>query len=114
MLIQNAPHLVGHQSFIVPSYKWWNGPFYGIGMKVYDILAGELNIHTSKSISVEETLHKIPTLETEGLLGGTMYYDGQFDDSRLAINLAQPYGAIPLNWYKLQDCIKININLFKA
>ena len=104
LLIQNAPHLVGHQSFIVPSYKWWNGPFYGIGMKVYDMLAGELNIHTSKSMSVEETLHKIPTLETEGLLGGTMYYDGQFDDSRLAINLAQTahdHGAIPLNYVQV-------------
>lgn len=104
LLIQNAPHLVGHQSFIVPSYKWWNGPFYGIGMKVYDMLAGELNIHTSESISVEKTLRKIPTLETEGLLGGTMYYDGQFDDSRLAINLAQTahdHGAIPLNYVQV-------------
>lgn len=109
LLIQNAPHLVSHQSFIVPSYKWWSGPFYGVGMKVYDMLAGKLNIKKSKSLSVEETLEKIPTLETEGLLGGTMYYDGQFDDSRLAINLVQTaasQGAIPLNYMKVTGLMK--------
>jgi len=109
LLIQNAPHLVSHQSFIVPSYKWWSGPFYGVGMKVYDVLAGKLNIKKSKNLSVKETLEKIPTLETEGLLGGTMYYDGQFDDSRLALNLAQTaadHGALPLNYVKVTGLLK--------
>ncbi len=109
LLIQNAPHLVSHQSFIVPSYKWWSGPFYGVGMKVYDVLAGKLNIKKSKNLSVEETLEKIPTLETEGLLGGTMYYDGQFDDSRLALNLAQTaadHGALPINYMKVTGLLK--------
>ncbi|NET32090.1 MAG: glycerol-3-phosphate dehydrogenase/oxidase [Cyanothece sp. SIO1E1] len=114
LLIQNAPHLVSHQSFIVPSYKWWSGPFYGVGMKVYDVLAGKLNIKKSKSLSVEETLKKIPTLETEGLLGGTMYYDGQFDDARLALNLAQTaadHGAIPLNYMKVTGLLKNSSDL---
>ncbi len=109
LLIKNAPHLVGHQSFIVPSYKWWNGPFYGVGMKVYDVLAGKLNIKTSRHLSVEETLEHIPTLEKKGLLGGTMYYDGQFDDSRLAIHLAQTAaneGAIPINYMKVTRLLK--------
>ncbi len=114
LLIQNAPHLVSHQSFIVPSYKWWSGPFYGVGMKVYDVLAGKLNIKKSKSLTVEETLEKIPTLETEGLLGGTMYYDGQFDDSRLALNLAQTaadHGALPLNYMKVTGLLKNSSDL---
>lgn len=109
LLIQNAPHLVSHQSFIVPSYKWWSGPFYGVGMKVYDVLAGKLNIKKSKSLSVEQTLEKIPTLETDGLLGGTMYYDGQFDDARLALNLAQTaadHGALPINYMKVTGLLK--------
>ncbi len=109
LLIQNAPHLVSHQSFIVPSYKWWSGPFYGVGMKVYDVLAGKLNIKKSKSLSEKETLEKIPTLETDGLLGGTMYYDGQFDDARLALNLAQTaadHGALPINYMKVTNLLK--------
>lgn len=109
LLIQNAPHLVSHQSFIVPAYKWWNGPFYGVGLKVYDMLAGKLGIKKSKNLSKEEVLEKIPTLEPEGLLGGTIYYDGQFDDSRLAINLAQTAadeGGVPLNYMKVTDLIK--------
>lgn len=109
LLIQNAPHLVSHQSFIVPSYKWWNGPFYGVGMKVYDALAGKLGIKKSKSLSKEEVLQKIPTLEPEGLNGGTIYYDGQFDDSRLAINLAQTavdHGATTVNYMKVTGLLK--------
>lgn len=114
LLIQNAPHLVSHQSFIVPSYKWWNGPFYGVGMKVYDALAGKLGIKKSKSLSAEEVLKKIPTLEPEGLIGGTIYYDGQFDDSRLAINLAQTaadHGAAPINYMKVTGLLKNGSNL---
>ena len=89
LLIQNAPHLVSHQAFIVPNYVWWDGPFYGVGMKVYDMLAGKLGLGPSRRLSKEETLEHIPTLEPEGLRGGVIYFDGQFDDSRLAVNLAQ-------------------------
>lgn len=109
LLIQNAPHLVSHQSFIVPSYKWWSGPFYGVGMKVYDMLAGKLGIKKSKSLTKEQVLEKIPTLEPEGLNGGTIYYDGQFDDSRLAINLAQTavdHGATTINYMKVTGLLK--------
>ncbi len=89
LLISNAPHLVHHQAFVVPSYDWWSGPFYGIGLKVYDMMAGRLGLGPSKRISREETLQRIPTLEPHELRGGIIYYDGQFDDSRLVINLAQ-------------------------
>ena len=117
LLIQNAPHLVSHQSFIVPSYEWWNGPFYGVGMKVYDALAGKLGIKKSQTLSKEETLEKIPTLEPEGLRGGVMYYDGQFDDSRLAINLAQTIvdeGGTPINYMKVTDLIKNGAGLIEG
>ena len=88
LLFHNAPHLVHHQSFIVPNYSWWEGPFYGIGMKFYDMLAGKLGIKPSKHLSREETLERIPTLEPDELKGGVIYYDGQFDDARLALTLA--------------------------
>ncbi|MFZ4682988.1 MAG: FAD-dependent oxidoreductase, partial [Terrimicrobiaceae bacterium] len=101
LLHRNAPHIVHHLSFIVPRYKWWEGPFFGIGMKVYDALAGKLNLSPSKILSREETLKRIPNIEPENLLGGVEYFDGQFDDSRLAITLAQTaadHGATLINY----------------
>ena len=89
ILRRNAPHLVHDLPFIVPTYDWWEGPFYGIGLKLYDMLAGKEGFGPSQILSVEKTVEKIPTVETEGLQGGVIYHDGQFDDSRLVINLAQ-------------------------
>lgn len=109
LLIQNAPHLVHDQAFIVPSYEWWQGPFYGVGMKAYDLLAGRLGIGRSQMLSREETLRRIPTLEPEGLHGGVIYYDGQFDDARLAIHLAQTMvdlGGTPLNYTRVTGLLK--------
>ena len=109
LLLQNAPHLVRNQAFIVPNYDWWEGPFYGVGMKVYDLMAGKLGLGPSKMLSVEETIERIPTLETEGLRGSVVYYDGQFDDSRLAVNLAQTmyeHGGVPLNYCQVTGLLK--------
>ncbi|MCB1085063.1 MAG: glycerol-3-phosphate dehydrogenase/oxidase [Chlamydiia bacterium] len=108
-LCQNAPHLIYHRPFFVPSYHWWEGPFYGIGLKVYDLLAGKLGIKTSKHLSKKETLEALPNIEREGLRGGTLYYDGQFDDSRLAIALAQTaadHGASLLNYCRVTGLVK--------
>jgi glycerol-3-phosphate dehydrogenase len=101
ILRQNAPHLVHDLAFVVPNYVWWEAPFYGIGMKVYDVLAGRYGFGHSRVLSHDEVLAHIPTLETAGLRGGVLYYDGQFDDSRLLINLAQTadqQGAVLLNY----------------
>ncbi len=109
LLLQNAPHLVSNQAFLVPSYIWWEGPFYGAGMKVYDLLAGKFGFGPSKRLSREETLKRIPTLEPEGLRGGVVYHDGQFDDSRLAINLAQTvteFGGTPINYMEVTGLVK--------
>ncbi|MCF8091490.1 MAG: glycerol-3-phosphate dehydrogenase/oxidase [Desulfotignum sp.] len=104
LLIRNAPHLVSNQAFIVPNYEWWDGPFYGAGMKVYDMLAGKLGLSPSRHLSKKETLEQIPTLEPQKLRGGVVYYDGQFDDARLAVNLAQTMvdqGGTPVNYMKV-------------
>lgn len=101
ILRENAPHLVHDLAFVVPNYDWWEAPFYGIGLKVYDLLAGRFGFGPSKILSTEETLNRIPTLRTDGLRGGVIYYDGQFDDARLLINLvrtAADQGATLLNY----------------
>jgi len=109
LLHKNAPQLVHHLSFIVPRYKWWEGPFFGIGLKVYDALAGKLNLAPSRILSREETISRIPNIETENLLGGVEYFDGQFDDARLAITLAQTaadHGASLLNYVRVTGLTK--------
>jgi glycerol-3-phosphate dehydrogenase len=88
LLRQNAPHLVHDLAFVVPNYSWWEAPFYGIGLKLYDLLAGKYGFGASKLLSKEETLARLPALEPEELRGGVVYYDGQFDDARLLIHLA--------------------------
>ena len=88
LLRQNAPHLVTDLAFVVPNYEWWEAPFYGIGLKVYDLLSGRYGFGGSEILSKDETLARLPTIKTEGLRGGVVYYDGQFDDARLLINLA--------------------------
>ncbi len=117
LLLQNAPHLVKNQQFIIPIYEWWEGPFYNIGMKVYDLMSGKLGLGPSQKISKEETLAAIPNLDQNGLLGGIIYYDGQFDDSRLAINLAQTAvdnGATVLNYIKAIGFTKDENNLLNG
>lgn len=109
LLCKNAPHLIHHLPFLVPTYHWWEGPFYGIGMKIYDLLAGKLGIEPSRRLTRRATLKAIPTLQPEGLKGGVIYYDGQFDDARLAITLAQTaadQGATLLNYMKVTGLIK--------
>lgn len=111
ILCRNAPHLVRNQSFIVPNYKWWEGPYYGVGLKVYDWMAGELGLGKSRWLSREEVLELAPTLDGDGLRGGVLYHDGQFDDARLAISLAQTaarHGATLLNYCRVAELIKTN------
>jgi glycerol-3-phosphate dehydrogenase len=101
ILRQNAPHLVHDVPFVVPNYSWWEAPFYGIGLKIYDLLAGQYGFGKSKILSREETLEHLPTLQQDGLKGGVIYHDGQFDDSRLLIHLMQTavdHGAVVLNY----------------
>lgn len=109
LLRQNAPHLVRNQSFVIPNYTWWTGPFYTVGMKVYDMMAGKLGLGPSEHITKEETLKAIPNISDKELTGGVIYYDGQFDDARLAINLAQTFvenSGIAINYMKAVGLIK--------
>src|ERR1044071_1555151 len=111
ILIKNAPHLVKNQAFIVPNYKWWEGPYYGVGLKVYDWMAGSLGFGPSQFLSREETLSLAPTLDAEGLRGGVLYHDGQFDDARLAIHLAMTaadHGATVINYMSVEGLLKAN------
>jgi glycerol-3-phosphate dehydrogenase len=109
IMVRNAPHLVSDLAFLVPQYKWWEGPFYGVGMKLYDLLAGALNLQRSRSLGRDETIAAIPNIEREGLIGGVMYHDGQFDDARMAVTLARTaatHGAAVANHLEVRGLIK--------
>lgn len=94
LLHANAPHLVQDMTFVIPNYKWRDQALYAVGMKMYDGLAGRRNFGHSSILNVAETRALIPTVEPGGLIGGVSYHDGQFDDARLAINLAQTAGRL--------------------
>jgi len=109
LLKQNAPHLVKNLKFIIPNYAWWDGPFYTIGLKLYDMMAGKLGLGPSIHISKEETMSIIPNLIEKDLHGGVIYHDGQFDDARLAINLAQTItenGGHVINYFGVDGLLK--------
>ena len=110
-MLRNAPHLVRNLSFVVPNYEWWESPFYGLGLKAYDWMAGNLGLGPSEFLSLEETLAAAPTLDPTGLRGGTRYHDGQFDDARMAIHLsmtAADHDAVVLNYFPVEGFIKSN------
>jgi len=109
LMLKNASHLVSNQSFLIPNYNWWDTLKYTIGLKLYDFLAGKLSFGKSVSISKKKTIVRLPTLKTDNLKGGVVYHDGQFDDSRLAVNISQTCienGATVLNYCKVKGLLK--------
>ena len=103
-LLDNASHLCGTLPFVVPAYGRWTKFYYGVGLKVYDFLSFRWSLGKTKWLSPAETLKRMPELNPDRLCGGVLYYDGQFDDSRLAINLAQTaveQGATILNYFEV-------------
>lgn len=97
---RNAPHLVHDLTFVVPVYRWWMVPFYYVGLKLYDLLSGRLSLGKSTYIRPSAVMEYLPTVRRQGLRGGIVYHDGQFDDSRMAVSLAktaEQFGAVVLN-----------------
>jgi glycerol-3-phosphate dehydrogenase len=100
-LLANAPHLAQPLPFVMPSYKFWEAPFYGIGLKMYDALAGKAGLGPTEFLNRQETLAYLPTVQSRNLKGGVKYWDGQFDDARLALALARTaarQGALLVNY----------------
>jgi glycerol-3-phosphate dehydrogenase len=93
VLLKNAPHLAQPLPFVMPSYKLWETPFYGAGLKLYDALAGAAGLAPTRFLSRTGTLRALPTARPDGLKGGVEYWDGQFDDARLALALARTAAA---------------------
>ncbi len=111
LLLQNAPHVTRKQAFVIPSYKWWEKWYYGLGLKIYDALSAKLRLGRTEILSKQKVLEKIPVVHQSRLSGGIIYYDGQFDDARLAINLAstaKEQGATLINYFAVNGLIKEN------
>lgn len=107
-LLHNAPHLAQPLPFVMPSYHWWETPFYGVGLLMYDVLAGKAGLGATQFLGRERTLQCLPTVRTEGLKGGVKYWDGQFDDARLALALARTaasHGALLVNYCPARELI---------
>lgn len=103
-VLRMAPHLAQPLPFVMPSYRWWQTPFYGIGLKLYDLLAGAAGLGRTEFLGRERTLAALPGVNPRQLLGGVKYWDGQFDDARFALALArtaEAAGAVLLNYSKV-------------
>jgi len=108
-LQRNAPHLVKALPFVVPGYTWWSNPYYGAGLMLYSLMAGSLGIGFSRLVGPKEALRLAPTLEPDGLRGGVVYYDGQFDDARLVVTLMRTVldaGGLALNYTPVTGLLK--------
>ncbi len=108
-LLANAPHVAHPLTFVMPCFKWWEKPFYGIGLKVYDALAGSRGLGSTAFLSKEETRQALPGVRSEGLSGGVRYMDGQFNDSRLAIDIARTAaskGALMFNYCVVAELLQ--------
>lgn len=111
LLLKNAPHVCHNLGFVLPVFAHYRKWYYGIGLKIYDLLAGSLQLGKTKILSSKKTADSLPNFSHASLKGGVLYHDGQFDDSRLAINLAATaadYGATLINYCSLNQFIKIN------
>ncbi|MGH9578890.1 MAG: glycerol-3-phosphate dehydrogenase/oxidase, partial [Terriglobales bacterium] len=110
-LCRNAPHLVHPLALVVPAYHIWECPFYWMGLKLYDLLARSRMLGTTRALSASEARERIPTLRPDGLRGGILYYDAQFDDARLAVSLAETLvenGGVALNYMPVTSLVKSN------
>lgn len=108
-ILQNAPHLAHRRAFVIPAYALWELPFYGLGMKLYDLLAGDERLGSSRALSRTSTREALPTIHPIGLKGGILYYDGQFDDARFAIALLRTLfdlGGLALNYAPVTAFLK--------
>jgi glycerol-3-phosphate dehydrogenase len=108
-LLHNAPQLTRRQSFIVPAYGAFDRAFYGVGLKLYDALSGQFSLGPSRIIAREETLREAPAIQSAGLRGGVRYFDGQFDDARLVIALANTLhdlGGLAANYVRVTRLMK--------
>jgi glycerol-3-phosphate dehydrogenase len=108
-MLKNAPHLTANQEFVIPVYSLWDVILYGVGLKFYDLLSGRLSLGRSYFIGKTKTIARLPLLKAEGLKGGVVYHDGQFDDSRMAVTMAQSCaanGATVLNYFRVSSLLK--------
>src|SRR5690349_11818868 len=109
ILLKNAPHVVNMQPFVIPNYKWWGEFLYGVGLKIYDWMAWRYRFPKTALLGRKTVENLLPNVKKDGLKGGVLYYDGQFDDARLAINIAQTsadLGGILINYMRVTDLLK--------
>jgi len=104
-LLHNAPHIAQPLAFVIPAYRWWEAPFYGVGLTVYDLLAGKAGLGKTELLGRTKTLELLPGAQPQGLRGGVKYWDGQFDDARLALAIgrtAAQHGALLINYCRAE------------
>ena len=107
-VLHSAPHIAQPLAFVMPCYRWWETPFYGLGLTLYDQLAGKAGLGKTELLNSAQTQQLLPTAQTQGLRGGVKYWDGQFDDARLALAIgrtAAQHGALLINYCRAEQLL---------
>lgn len=110
-MLRNAPHLVHDLSFVVPVFNYFGLPYYGFGLKVYERLSGRFSFGSSRLLSRDKTLEMLPGIADDGLKGGVLYHDGQFDDARYIVALLRTFqdlGGTAINYVEATGLLKSN------
>jgi glycerol-3-phosphate dehydrogenase len=110
-MLRNAPHIVHDLSFVVPAFSYVTLPYYGFGLKVYERLSGSLSFGASKLLSREQTIARLPGIASNGLRGGVLYHDGQFDDARYIVSLLRTFqdlGGMAINYVEATGLLQLN------
>ena len=116
ILLKNAPHVTSNQSFIIPTYSLWKTFFYAVGLKLYDLLAGNLSLGKSIVISKEKVIKSLSNINSKNLINGVLYHDGQFDDARLGINLAESIdelGGFLANYIQVKSFLQLSSGIWQ-
>eukprot|EP01116_Phalansterium_solitarium_P020350 TRINITY_DN5984_c0_g1_i1.p1 TRINITY_DN5984_c0_g1~~TRINITY_DN5984_c0_g1_i1.p1 ORF type:complete len:564 (-),score=164.47 TRINITY_DN5984_c0_g1_i1:96-1787(-) len=107
--MDNAPNLTHALAIMTPIYRLWEGPYYWIGLKAYDLLSGTKSIYGTKWVSAKETARNFPMIARQGLVGSGVYYDGQMEDARVNLSLAltaSQHGAHVANYVEVVNLLK--------
>ncbi|KAH8283525.1 hypothetical protein KR018_004947, partial [Drosophila ironensis] len=108
-MLESAPHLTHALPIMLPVYTWWQVPYYWVGIKCYDLVAGDRNVKSSYYLSKKDALELFPMLKKDKLCGAIVYYDGQQDDARMCLAVALTaarYGATVCNHVEVKELLK--------
>ena len=106
-LLENAPHLVSPLPFLIPLFgrdgvvNRGVARIYLTALWLYDLTGGMRIGRRHEKVSTAQALAHLPTLRTDRLAAGFLYWDARADDARLTLTVVRTavldHGAVAAN-----------------